>query len=122
MPIPFQNSYYSIPIEEEQTESNFISHGSLNFTYDINNELLSDVFVQGNPQTCKNYTFSPFRNLFGKSKLQNGEQKNKSTDYMDYDFFMKNPETKSHQFWIRISWKWVKLSMLSNLHTCLLEH
>lgn len=97
IPIPFQNNYESIYIDEEQTESIFILYGSLNFTFDINNDLLSDVFVLDNPQTCYNYTFFPFRNSFGKSKLQNGEQKNKKTEYMDYDFFMKNPETMFRQ-------------------------
>merc|ERR1719427_2430346 len=47
MMIPFSQNYEYVYIVESTKESKLIPSVSLNFTFDINNELLSDVFVQG---------------------------------------------------------------------------
>ena len=100
MIIPFTRTWKFVYLEQEKTDSDIIPTVSLNFTFDINNELLSDVFVQGNPSSCRNSTFFPFRstakslnNRNGKFRPKRRTQKHKKKIKFntDYDFFMKNP-------------------------------
>ena len=101
-PLPFSYNHLYVGIEEDENESIIMSTVTLNYTFDINNELQSDVFVQGNPASCQNFTF-PFRftNPFGKSKIENEKFKQTSRNIKhskppsqndDYDFFARNPE------------------------------
>jgi len=97
----FSQNWEYVYMEEEQTESTIIPTVSLNFTFAINNELLSDVFVQGNPASCVNYTANyPFKRSKKRSNTKNGKsrqkqrnkkEKKKAKKNSDYEFFMRNP-------------------------------
>jgi hypothetical protein len=100
----FGQNYIYVGMEEEKTESTIIPTVSLNFTFTINTELLSDVFVQGNPAfTCIYNGNFPFKrsknrsnNKQGKSrqKQQHKKGKKKPKNNFDYESFMKNPAKK----------------------------
>ena len=97
----FGQNWIYVEMEEEKT---IIPTVSLNFTFTINTELLSDVFVQGNPAlTCIYNGNFPFKrsknrsnNKQGKSrqKQQHKKGKKKPTNNFDYESFMKNPAKK----------------------------
>jgi len=109
--VPFTKNYAYVMLEEDVEESETVPIASLDFTFDINNELLTDVFVQGNPQYCTNTTYGGFtrtvkhpfsKNINLKPKKRNKKPKKKSKKNKrkskvnsDYDFFMKNPEKKN---------------------------
>ena len=106
--VPFSQKFANVRLEEDVEESETVPTASLDFTFDINNELLTDVFVQGNPQYCTNTTYGGFtrtvKHPFSKDKnwkpkKKNKKQKKKSRKLKrrfnsDYDFFMKNPAKK----------------------------
>ena len=99
--VPFSQNRQYLYMTEEKTESTIIPTVSLNFTFTINTELLSDVFVQGNPASCVNYTSNyPFKiskkrrnpkNGKSRQKHRNKKEKKKPKQNSDYEFFMRNP-------------------------------
>jgi hypothetical protein len=105
--IPFKENYGYAYLVEDVDNTAIIPRASLNFTFEVSNELFADVFIQGNPYYCTNNTngyskrsSTKNRNLNPKEKIrkqkkisknQKRKQKNKNKAQSDYDFFMKNP-------------------------------
>ena len=52
--IPFRENYGYAYLVEYVENTEIIPRATLNFTFEIGNELLSDVFIQGNPYYCRN--------------------------------------------------------------------
>jgi len=108
--VPFQNNWQYMYLQPKETESSIIPTASLNFTFDINTEILSEVMIQGNPSRC--FPFYNKRNSLtkkegGKSFKKKGKKEWKKSKKgvakkimkksvnQDYEFFFRNPAKRS---------------------------
>merc|ERR1712142_1135144 len=103
--VPFTNNWASISLQEVVKEAKIERTASVDFSFDINNELLPDLFVQSNPFSCTNSSFGPYGSPF-KSKQSRSNKRNKKYRKRNqkkklkkavkktkngYELFVKNP-------------------------------
>jgi len=116
--MPFTSNYASIPLREVEEKAEIVRTASLNFSYDLSNDLQTSVFIQSNPYSCTNSSFgkSSFKVKSSRSgkrkknkKKKNKKNKNKKKGKMstipkkkmpssDYEFFKRNPARRNRQY------------------------
>jgi len=120
--MPFTSNYASIPLREVEEKVEIVRTASLNFSFDLSNDVSTSVFIQSNPYPCTNSSFgkSSFkvkssRSSKSKKKNKNKNKKNKKKSFKnkkkgkmstrqkkkmrssDYEFFKRNPAKRYRQ-------------------------